>query len=372
MSKKNLAFKVITTLLVVIIIEVSLQTFYRILNGDFLNNRADLSIYEKNDYSCWKLKSNLNLNHKTGEFNYKINTDKNSFRNSGGSNVNNFNNTDGKKLMFLGPSFSFGWGSRYEKSYAGLISEYFKNKKFKKFINASIPGQLPNLQICWFINNGYKYQPDIIIQTIYGNIDFDMPKNIIEENFCNKVCELTNLKVTKKGFLVAGNKLFTNPKFYIKNSAIVFYSWYYFSAIRSNFFNKNNTIENSVQIQKSHNINLKKLEDSYKNYVDIIKKYSPNSKVIFIYIPYSFNIHNQDKARWSHKPIDLDQPLINYKAGINLISDKFNIVDTYPSLKKSSKENRMYYYVDTHFTESGNKVTFEKFKDFCNTTKCYN
>lgn len=372
MSKKFLAFKLITILLVIIIIEVFLQTFYRIVNGDFLINRADLSIYEKSENSCWKLKPNLKLDHKTSEFNYKINTDKNSFRNTNGSSKNNYNNANNKKVMFLGPSFSFGWGNSYEKSYAGLIAGYFKSKNFKEFINASIPGQLPNLQICWFVNDGYKYQPDIIIQTIYGNLDFEMPKNIVEENFCNKICKLTKLRVTKDGYLIHGTKLFTNPKLYIKNSAIVFYSWYYFSTIRSSLLKEKNIIKNPLKFKTESNIDLIKLENSYRNYLNIIKKYSPNSKVIFIFVPYSFNVHNEDKARWSHKPIDLDQPLINYKRGINVVSKNFNIVDTYPSLKKKSQENRMYYYIDTHFTENGNKVAFENFINFCNSIECYN
>ena len=82
MLKKIFIFKLLTFLLVLILVEISLQIFYRIANGDFLNTRAYLSIYKKSKNSCWGLKPNLNLNHKTSEFKYKIFSDVNSFRNT--------------------------------------------------------------------------------------------------------------------------------------------------------------------------------------------------------------------------------------------------------------------------------------------------
>ena len=373
MSKKILIFKLLTFLLFLILAEISLQAFYRITNGDFLNNRSYLSIYKKSKNSCWALKPNLNLNHKTSEFKYKIFTDVNSFRNKRKLSNNNLNYNNEKKIMFLGPSFSFGWGSSYEDTYANLIEKYFKEKNYKHFINASIPGQLPNLQLCWFINEGHKYQPDIIVQTIYGNINFQIPKNIIKEGFCDKLCELTKLKVTKKGYLIRGERVITNPKFYLKNSAIIFYSWYYITLIKSNFIKNDNFIQNSHKKNSNSNndLKIKNFKNNYKNYLEIIKKYSPNSKVIFIYIPYSFDVHEEDKSRWSHKPIDLKKPIFDYKIAIKEISKQFNVVDTYPSLKKASKIERTYYYIDTHFNKLGNKITFKEFEKFCNRTECY-
>lgn len=374
MSKKIFAFKLLTFLMILIFLEISLQLFYRFANGDFLNNRAYLSIYQKSKNSCWDLKPNLNINHNTNEFKYKIFTDKNSFRIKDKLSINNLNYNDGKKIMFLGPSFSFGWGSSYEDTYANLIEKYFKEKDYKQFINASIPGQLPHIQLCWFINEGYKYQPDIILQTVYGNINFEISQNITEENFCDKLCELTNIKVTKKGYLIRGEKKITNPKFYLKNSAIIFYSWYFISSIRSNLIKNQNFNQNSYKEINNYNdeLKIKKFLNNYNNYLKIIKKYSPNSKVIFIFIPYSFDVHEGDKSRWSHKPIDLEQPIIDYKIAIREIRKQFNVVDTYPNLKKASNMDRIYYYIDTHFTKLGNKITFETFENFCNKTECYN
>ena len=105
MLKKIFIFKLLTFLLVLILVEISLQIFYRIANGDFLNTRAYLSIYKKSKNSCWGLKPNLNLNHKTSEFKYKIFSDVNSFRNTEKLSNDNLNYNAGKKIMFLGPSF---------------------------------------------------------------------------------------------------------------------------------------------------------------------------------------------------------------------------------------------------------------------------
>ena len=121
------------------------------------------------------------------------------------------------------------------------------------------------------------------------------------------MCELTKNLRLQKGYLIRGERVITNPKLYLKNSAIIFYSWYYISLIRSNFIKNDNFIQNSYEKNNysDNDLMTRKFKNNYKNYLEIIKKYSPNSKVIFIFIPYSFDVHEEDKSRWSHKPIDL-------------------------------------------------------------------
>ena len=50
------------------------------------------------------------------------------------------------------------------------------------------------------------------------------------------------------------------------------------------------------------------MDGKYKTKKLVTKTFS--SKVIFIFIPYSFDVHEEDKSRWSHKPIDLKKRFV--------------------------------------------------------------
>ena len=44
----------------------------------------------------------------------------------------------------------------------------------------------------------------------------------------------------------------------------------------------------------------------YENYVNLIRKKSKDTKIIFLYIPDSYDVHISDRARWSHQNIDFE------------------------------------------------------------------
>ena len=54
-----------------------------------------------------------------------------------------------------------------------------------------------------------------------------------------------------------------------------------------------------------------------------------------------------------------------------MLKNSFNFIDTYPTLVKAAKKQRLYHYVDTQFNEIGNKITFEIFKNYCNNNNCF-
>lgn len=371
--KKSLSFFLINILFLFIFFEIVLQTYYKLTAGDFLINRANLPIYENSKSCCWKLKKNLNISHKTSEFNYKIFSDDNSFRIKNYSKKN-FELKKGKTLVLMGPSFGFGWGVDYEKSYANLIGNFYEKNNFSNIINASVPGHIPTQQLCWFLKEGYKLKPDIIVQTLTSKPQLYLPEdeNLDVTDFCNNFCN-PNL-IVENGILKPNNtSLFSNPKWLLKNSATIFYGWYFVSKINSYFITDKEITKSAIglEFQNLDNFTKKNYKKTYKNYLKFIKQKSSKTKVIFIYIPDSYNVHIKDRARWSHQNIDFDQSLEGYQNNVKMLSDTFNFVDTFPALLKEAKNQRLYYYVDTHFNEIGNKITFENFKNYCNTNNCF-
>ena len=374
LMKKNLFFLLVNVIFIILILEISLQFLYRISSGDFLINRASLPIFKTSETCCWQLKKNLILEHKTNEFSYNMFTNNNSFRVASKDDVNTNISMDheGKTLMMLGPSFGFGWGNAYEKSYYYQISNFYKQKGFKNFINASVPGHLPSYQLCWLLNEGYKYKPDVIIQTLTSKLDLYINQND-DASLCENVCgrEFVN----SKGFLTTKNSYtFAKTKQYLKNSSLIFYSWVLISKTRSLFVKDNKIIENAVGLNFDKNNELKELNlnKTYENYIKLIREKLKDTKIIFLYIPDSYDVHISDRARWSHLNIDFKNSSKVYRDNINNIQENYNLIDTLPELKKQSKFNRLYFYVDTHFNNLGNKITYDIFKKYCKNNNCLN
>ena len=371
-SKNFFFIKFFIIIISLIIIELSLQIIYRISNGDFLLNRINLPLYENSETSCWKLKSNSKTVHTTNEFSYEIIVDDDSFRCSEVTSNKEIINSKEKKVMFLGDGMAFGWGNSYNDTYAFLISEYLKTRGIKESINAATPGQLPNRQLCWFIKEGHKYKPDIIIHTLSGGqLDLFLPKDIDNfDKFCEKIsqCKLHGYRVNKGGFLASDENSLINYKSYLKNSAIIFYSWYYFSKVKSNF------IKEEKILKTNKNLIYKKTNflPMYQNYLKVINKYSENTRVIFLHIPNSYEIHFADRSRWSHQKIDFEKILIENSLNIEKLKSKFNFIDTYPLFFKERRSERIYYFVDTNLNSHGNKLTFKVFQNYCEKNRCYN
>jgi hypothetical protein len=370
--KSYLLTKFFIIVISLITIELLLQIFYRMTNGDFLLNRVNLPLYENSNASCWKLKSNLKTIHKTNEFGYEIIVDDDSFRCLDVTENKDVINSKEKKVMFLGAGTAFGWGNSYNDTYAYLISKYLKTKGIKESINAATPAQLPNRQLCWFIKEGYKYKPDIIIHTLSGeDLDLFLPQDIDDfEKFCEKIsqCKIHGYTVNKNGYLVSDENSLMNYKLFFKNSATFFYIWYNYSKVKSNFIKEEKILKTSKNISyKNKNFLL-----MYKNYLKVINKYSKNTKVIFLHIPKSYAIHFGDRSRWSHQKIDFKKILIENTLNIKKIENKYNFIDMYPLFSKERKFKRIYYFLDANLNSYGHKLTFKVFKDYCEKNKCYN
>lgn len=373
MNVKKILFFFTNILISILILEIILQLYYKLSVGDYLINRANLPLYESDKTCCWKLKKNLDISHKTSEFSYNIYTNNLSQRIKNKS-VNQFEMKNGKTVLFMGPSFGFGWGVDYEKSYAKLIGDYYIKNNFKNIINASVPGHLPSQQLCWYLQEGFKLNPDVIIHTLTSKLQLYIPDDINFENpqFCKEICGKT--KVNNKGFLTTiDSNLINNPKFYLKNSAVIFYSWYFFTKIQSYFISNDKIIKSAtgLEFQDLKNYSDKNYEKKYDNYIKLIKSKNSKTKVIFLFVPDSYNVHLSDRARWSHQNIDFESSLKGYKKNIDKLKENYNFVDSYPYLAKVSRSKRLYYYVDTHFNELGNQITFDIFNEYCMKNDCY-
>src|SRR6266536_2949688 len=109
--------------------EVSLQGFYYITAGDFLFRRVELPIYAREPYAGFGNRPGLSFEHWTNEFHAHY------YINQAGFRVPrpDLEYTIAKpshtyRIMMLGPSFAFGWGSDYELSFPGVLQQLLQER----------------------------------------------------------------------------------------------------------------------------------------------------------------------------------------------------------------------------------------------------
>ena len=127
LEKRKTIYFIVMLLIFLIFIELALQAYYRISNGSFLFERVHLSMYSPDDYRVYKTKPNLNFRQRTNEFDVTYYTNSLGLRtDSQKKDVNVNKPADTYRILFLGPSFTFGWANNYEDTFVAIISENIK------------------------------------------------------------------------------------------------------------------------------------------------------------------------------------------------------------------------------------------------------
>jgi len=345
-------------LILLIFIELALQAYYRISNGSFLFERVHLSMYSPDDYRVYKTKPNLNFRQRTNEFDVTYYTNSQGLRTNSQKkevNIEKANNT--YRILFLGPSFTFGWGNNYEDTYVSIISDNITAvKKHIEIINLGTPAQPINYQLCWLQEIGYKYSPDMIIQTVYGN------PGVIPSG-----CQIPkDPPVVQDGYLYHSNFAFKiRILSKLMNSAVVFSGWYIYQFVISR--NDNNvglgTELYESRIETSSNGDYSNGLRSYSDYIafvrEVVKLKIP---VIFLHIPFSYVVRPANLQRYTITNLKDPYLLRNEAKEMEMLMEQENIPYINPTdeLVSKDKETRTYYLLDLHFTPAGNKVLAEK------------
>jgi len=362
--KKEILFYGVMLLIPLLFIELSLQAYYRIVTGSFLFERMVLPIYAADENRFYRLKSDLAYQHKTNEYDVTYYTNSEGLRTDAEKKVVPIEKADNVyRILFMGPSFAFGWGSDYEDSYVSRISKALKlDGKKIEVINLGTPAQPIPHQLCWLEKKGFEYKPDMIVQTIYGNPE-KTPAH------CSKT---KRPPVVKDGF-IHRSKITTKTKIIneAKKSAIVFYGWYLYQALLPT----NDEIvgagtelyedeTQSTEEQNTDNKTYEKYANKYKAYTQFVSNtlnYEP--AIVFLHVPYSYVVRPEDSSRWEHiKEFKTSEEMKRSSKEIGKLLQKMNIsyVNPLDELIEQDKLTRMYYFLDIHFTPEGNKVLADK------------
>jgi hypothetical protein len=93
------------------------------------------------------------------------------------------------RVLVLGDSFTIGFEVYQEETYAAVIERYLKqNGVNAEVINAGMSGNSNAEELIFFEQEGWKYQPDIVVLGYYVN---DLEDNIKSDLYHLDKCELT-------------------------------------------------------------------------------------------------------------------------------------------------------------------------------------
>ena len=358
MRKRKIIFFVIMLMLPIIFLEATLQAYYRIVNGRFLYERMAIPIYDVDEYRFYKLTRNLSYHHQTNEYSVVYHTNGQGFRTDHLKKdipINKGDNT--YRILFLGPSLTFGWANNHEDIYATIIGKNITIEgKTIEVMNIGTPGQPVNYQLCWLQKVGCKFKPDMVVQTVYGR------PGVLEAN-CR---EPLSPPTVRAGYLYKSDPSL-KMKFIdsAKNSGIVFYGWYVYQFMISKTENLaglgTELYENRAE--KTSGEDYESIVKRYLQYTSFVRETLGNDiPIVFIYVPYSYVVRPSDLSRWEVHGFYNPYELRSKAKKINSLLDEHSVPFVNPAdeLIHKDEETRMYYFLDIHLTPAGNMVVAEK------------
>lgn len=328
--------------------------------------RVGAPIYAREAYAGYGNRPGLVFHHRTNEF------DAHYYVNQAGFRVprpdveyTKAKPSDTYRIMLLGPSFAYGWGVDYELSFANVLQLLLQERGFAgdrkiELINAGVPAMPVSQQLPWFEYVGKRYSPDLVIQFVYGSMaipDISQPLAAVDD----------------QGYLASMDRSASfRWRECLKKSATVFYGWSLwamFDRLRSPprshpvlgagremvmpalFSPTSQEVRGSMQV--------------YTKLVDLV--HTAGARLLVVFFPLSYAIHKEDESRWRHLGVvditqeaDFDAAFVRYLNEYQIAS-----IDITQQLRNSAESGkRIYFWLDIHWTPTGNAVAARAVADY--------
>ncbi len=343
---------------VAVFVEVALQLFYYATAGDFLFRRGAPPLYQSEQFAGYGNRRGLSFDHRTNEFEAHYYINQQGFRvPRPGLEYSLTKPANTYRILLLGPSFAYGWGVEYEKSFGALLPQLLTERGFAKgkkieLINAGIPSMPPASQLNWYEHVGKNYRPDLVLQIVYGTM-------------LEKSDPRSNYLADAQGHLIETD-LSTGQRWRdrAKQFATVFYGWMVWTEFDGWLHTK--PASDAVQgagrelVQETNfDINKPRVADAlafYEHLADAVR--ASGARLQIVYLPLSYVIYPEDESRWRHLGVrDVRAQQAFDSAFVDRLN-KQNIptVDITGDLRRAAMRNkrRLYYWLDIHWTVAGN------------------
>jgi hypothetical protein len=353
---RRIQVTLVLLVLFVLFAEFALQLFYRATVGRWLWEWWAVPIFEPDPVRVYRVKANLDYLHQTREFSVKYCTDDAGFRTDApGPGPIIPKPRDHFRVLSLGPSFAFGWAAANHDCYSWRIAEGIQvaGKKVE-LLNLGTPSQPASYQNKWLKEKGAGYEPDLILQTVFGDptaFDADDTLPAVKMTVNDGYLRL----VGQDGFMGA-------VKRYRSYSAFLHYGWYLYMAISGDGKVTGDGRE-FYSPGSADAANADAVTQRLKSYVEFVHRAVPSKPlVVFLYVPESYLVNPADVKRYSIS--GALQPLAERERRTKLLThlraQGIAIIDPTPALVEKDKQARTYYLMDVHFTPAGNQVVADQ------------
>lgn len=323
--------------------------------GAWLFQRSQPPIFEVDATRCYRVKPDLDYEHRTNEFAIHIDTNAQSFRTDSARAPVAFEKpADVYRVLFLGPSFAFRWGSDYEQTYAARIASGLRVPgKRVELLNIGTPAQPPTHQLCWFEREGHRYRPDLIVQTSCGNRMGPIQTSCPEPLACPTVEDSLVTFARPTPWL-----RFTAT---VKNLTLVLYGFYLYNTLVSHPTNPQVGMGKELYGSEGagQGDDLPAIVQNYRDLVGFLRGLAgEGTKVAITHLPLRFEIHREDRARWKHIiQVDPDQELASTRQSIAALrAAVIAVVDPIDGRIEAARRERQYFWLDIHPTPAGNQT----------------
>lgn len=342
------------------VVEIALQVFYFVTAGDFLFRRVALPLYQSEQFAGFMNRPNLSFDHHTNEFRARYYTNSAGFRVARpGIEYSVAKPADTYRVMLLGPSFAYGWGVEYDKSFAAQLPRFLAERGFAKgrrieLINAGVPAMYAAPQRIWYEKIGKKYQPDLVIQFVYGSMAVSSstaPRFVVDGNG-----HLTEMALTVP----------QRWRERLKQLASVFYGWRVWTELDARL-NARTTEGDAPVIGAGRELHqASRFDPGGSEERDAIRFYELLAQTVrgsgaqleIVYFPLSYGVHPRDESRWRHLGLKDVQAQKAYDAAFMSYLNERGIPGTDIShalrLAAAKDGQRLYYWLDIHWTPEGN------------------
>ena len=336
----------------IVLAEVVAQGYYALTTGDLLARRAALPIFEADPTRCYRLRPGLAFRHRTPEFDVTLYTNDQGMRTGPGRAPVGEKRPGVFRVLFLGTSYAFGWGSEYEQSYAALVGAGLaRTGREVEVVNLGTPAQAAGPQLCWLREQGPRVRPDLVVHTVFAN-----PGVIAASCEADRDCPQV-----EDGYLVRDGPFPRLVGELGKRSALAFYGWY----IHRRYLASGPSGEPAGDAADGLTPPEERpdaLPARYQGFVRTVREsVGEPIGVVFVLIPPSFAVHPGDAARWG--PIGARGEEFRARAraaAVALEAAGIPFVDATPALERGAGSGRMFYWLDTHLTPAGNRVVADE------------
>lgn len=349
--RRRLLFGALLAAVAVLSIEVPLQLYYRLTAGAWLFRRSQPRIFEADATHCYRVKPDLDYVHRTNEFTIHVYTNAQSFRtDERRARVAVEKPADVYRVIFLGPSFAFGWGSDHEDTYAARIAALLRvPRKRIELINAGTPGQPPEQQLCWFAAEGHRFRPDLVVLTTYGSRVDPVPTRCPERLVCPFIEDsaLYFARPTLRRKLTAA----------VKDLGSVFYGFYLYSL----FVPQESRVGLGKELYAASEapVDQAALVESYRGFEAYVWQLAGGkTNVAVLHLPLSFQVQPGDLARWRHiLQVDPAVEMAATRASLAALrAAGIEVIDPIDGLIEAAGGERQYFWLDIHLTPAGNRT----------------